>query len=301
MNKMAWSLIGSSVQGYSHIRSNKKNQDSFLIYPNDLTNDPPIIFALADGHGGDKYFLSDVGSKFAVESAIKVIKEFLQDPGIDEIDQDNIEFFNKYILDTVCQDIVKHWRKRVFDQNISDDKLYDSVTKQGEKNRPSESEKKLEPYGSTLLISFIFKNLGVFIQLGDGDIIILYGKDTIVRPIPKDENLIANDTYSLCLPGAGHYFKVSSILFNENFKIDDILLGLPSLIMLSTDGYSNSYISDDSFNQVAIDIYKMISENPNGFREGIQNIKDNLESWLTETSKSGSGDDITVGLMVHIA
>jgi len=298
---MAWSLIGSSVQGYSHIRSNKKNQDSFLIYPNDLTNDPPIIFALADGHGGDKYFLSDVGSKFAVESAIKVIKEFLQDPGIDEIDQDNIEFFNKYILDTVCQDIVKHWRKRVFDQNISDDKLYDSVTKQGEKNRPSESEKKLEPYGSTLLISFIFKNLGVFIQLGDGDIIILYGKDTIVRPIPKDENLIANDTYSLCLPGAGHYFKVSSILFNENFKIDDILLGLPSLIMLSTDGYSNSYISDDSFNQVAIDIYKMISENPNGFREGIQNIKDNLESWLTETSKSGSGDDITVGLMVHIA
>ena len=160
--------------------------------------------------------------------------------------------------------------------------------------------KKEWAFTSTLLISIIFKNFGVFIQLGDGDIIVLYGKDTIVRPIPKDENLIANDTYSLCLPGAGHYFKVSSILFNENYKIGDILLGIPSLIMLSTDGYSNSYISDDSFNQVTIDIYKMISENPDGFHEGIQNIKDNLESWLTETSKSGSGDDITVGLMVHV-
>lgn len=297
---MSWSLIGSSVQGFSHIRSNKKNQDSLLIYPNDTTAIPPIIIALADGHGGDKYYLSDIGAKLAVESAIEVIKDFLHNPLTNNIGQDNIELFNKIIKETVCLDIVKRWRKLVFDQEKEESKFQNNISKQSEKNRPSESEKQLEPYGSTLLIAIIFQNFGTFIQLGDGDILVLYWKDKIVRPIPKDENLIANETYSLCLPGAGHYFKVNSLLFNENLLNDDKLPVMPSLIMLSTDGYSNSYSSDESFEKVPIDIYGIIYENPDGFDEGIQKINDDLNLWLQETSEFGSGDDITVGLMINV-
>ena len=75
----------------------------------------------------------------------------------------------------------------------------------------------------------------------------------------------------------------------------------PSLIMISTDGYSNSYTSDENFEKVLIDLSKIIFENPEGLQSGIKNIKDNLESWLQETSKLGSGDDITVGLMVNLS
>jgi len=295
---MTWSLIGRSVQGYSHLRSGKKNQDSFKIFPNDEITTPPIIFALSDGHGGEKYYLSDVGSNFAVESAIEVLSEFTKSTLIDEINAENIEEMNKKIKDTVCQDIVKSWRKKIFSQENRDDSRVRIDDIQREKNRPSIIDKQLEPYGSTLLIGVIGKNCGIFIQLGDGDILLLYDETQIIRPIPKDENLIANETYSLCLPGAEHYFKVNCILFShENKKWPS---GDPSLIMISTDGYSNSFSSDKNFEQVLIDLSKLIFENHDGYHTGIMNIKDNLESWLEETSKLGSGDDITVGLIINM-
>lgn len=295
---MTWDLIGVSVQGYSHLRSNKKNQDSFNIFPNEEISSPPIIFALSDGHGGEKYYHSDIGSRFAVESAIEILSEFIKSPLINEINAENIEEMNKIIKDTVCQDIVKSWRKRIFSLGNRDDSRGRTDDIHREKNRPSIIDKQLEPYGSTLLIGVIGLNCGIFIQLGDGDIILLYEEDQIIRPIPKDENLIANETYSLCLPAAEHYFKVNCILFGDENEMDNT--SYPSLIMLSTDGYSNSYTSDENFEKVLIDLSKLIFENPEGLQSGIKNIKDNLESWLQETSKLGSGDDITVGLMVNL-
>lgn len=295
---MTWGLIGASIQGYSHLRSNKKNQDSFNIFPNEPITSPPIIFALSDGHGGEKYYRSDIGSKLAVESAIEILTEFTKSPLIEEINTENIEEMNKKIKNTVCLDIVKNWRKKVASQENPEDIKGDFNSIQREKNRPSIVDKQLEPYGSTLLIAVICTNCGIFIQLGDGDILFLSGKNQVERPIPKDENLIANETYSLCLPGAEHYFKVNCILFGNKNEIDNS--SDPSLIMLSTDGYSNSYTSDENFEKVLIDLSKIIFENPEGLQSGIKNIKDNLESWLQETSKLGSGDDITVGLMVNL-
>lgn len=44
-----------------------------------IPNDDVFILALSDGHGSPKYFRSDVGSKFAVETAIEALTEFVKE------------------------------------------------------------------------------------------------------------------------------------------------------------------------------------------------------------------------------
>ena len=68
-----------SVRGSSHIRENIARQD----YTNTYT-DPAgwAMAAVSDGHGGDDYFRSHIGSRFAVESAMSCIKECLAEKKI---------------------------------------------------------------------------------------------------------------------------------------------------------------------------------------------------------------------------
>src|SRR5208282_1676163 len=69
---------------------------------------------------------------------------------------------------------------------------------------------------------------------------------------------------------------------------------LPALILLSTDGYANSFRTDADFLKVGSDILATMRD------EGPDYVKSNLESWLLEASQAGSGDDVTVGLVYRV-
>ena len=58
--------------------------------------------------------------------------------------------------------------------------------------------------------------------------------------------------------------------------------------MLSTDGFANSYVSQEEFYKTCREYYEMIGQH------GYEAVRDNLEKWLKETSELGCGDDITV-------
>lgn len=60
-----------SVRGSSHIRENIARQDCAATY---VDPDGWAMAAVSDGHGGDDYFRSHIGSRFAVESAMKSVK-----------------------------------------------------------------------------------------------------------------------------------------------------------------------------------------------------------------------------------
>ena len=102
--------------------------------------------------------------------------------------------------------------------------------------------------------------------------------------MPVDEHLFANETASLCLPKAWRDFRVQLEVFSSN---------RPALIMVSTDGYANSYRDDAGFLKVAPDILAMIRS------AGTETVRAELGGWLAETSAEGSGDDITLGLIVR--
>lgn len=75
-HKPEWRAIGKSVQGASHVRANRPNQDAIRLVP-ESGRDLPLILAVSDGHGSAKCFRSDKGSACAVEAVTSVLQDFL--------------------------------------------------------------------------------------------------------------------------------------------------------------------------------------------------------------------------------
>jgi hypothetical protein len=66
----------------------------------------------------------------------------------------------------------------------------------------------------------------------------------------------------------------------------------PAMILLSTDGYLNSFSSEAGFFQAATDILEMLRSDT-----GFNDVNDNLKAWLEEATQMGSGDDSTVAII----
>ncbi len=64
----------------------------------------------------------------------------------------------------------------------------------------------------------------------------------------------------------------------------------PALILVSTDGYANSFADAAGFLQVGSDLLNILRA------QGLDEVTANLDGWLTEASEQGSGD-VTLGLL----
>ena len=64
----------------------------------------------------------------------------------------------------------------------------------------------------------------------------------------------------------------------------------PHLFMISTDGFSNSYRTQEEYFVSCKDYYALILEH------GFEAVAGQIKDWLKETSELGSGDDITLAL-----
>jgi hypothetical protein len=60
-----WRVIGETVPGASHLRGGIPNQDAIL-HVRQSSARLPVIVSISDGHGSNKCFRSDRGSRFAV-------------------------------------------------------------------------------------------------------------------------------------------------------------------------------------------------------------------------------------------
>ena len=126
----------------------------------------------------------------------------------------------------------------------------------------------------------------LLLQLGDGDILIVDSASRVSRPpIPNDPRLIANQTTSLC--GATAWLDMRA-------HFQAFATRPPALVMLSTDGYVNSFADEEGFFAAATDILDHIRQ------EGADATRAQLPGWLRATSRGGSGDDISVGLAYSI-
>jgi hypothetical protein len=136
-------------------------------------------------------------------------------------------------------------------------------------------------YGATLLAAGATDKLLLYLQLGDGEILSVSATGTTTRPLPPDDRLIANQTTSLCQPEAWKDFR-SSWVTNP---------ALPALVLLSTDGYANSFRSDEDFLKTGQDYLEIIRQ------QGIASLAEELPAILTEATQQGSGDDITLAIL----
>ena len=269
---MARLIYGKSVKGASHIRSGKQCQDSFKI---DSISDDLSIIAVADGHGSEKSPKSKNGSQIAVNVFISIMRKYLGNYSVTL--NDLITYLNRDGQIRFAQEICEEWQKRV----------RESFYKSGEEKPLAEDgrtdwEAVYRMYGTTLLGLLITRSFIFAFQIGDGDII-LVDKDNI-SPVVETEKILGTETHSLSKTDA--WKKAVSSVRRRDSKADT-----PYLYMMSTDGFVNSYVSDEEHKKTCRDYYNMIGEH------GFEKVCSNLEKWLTETSELGCGDDITLVLI----
>jgi serine/threonine protein phosphatase PrpC len=276
-----WRIIGETIPGASHLRAGLPNQDSILCI-RESSRGLPIVISVADGHGSPKCFRSDFGSQFAVKKSAQIVGEFL-DERRGRFDLAQIESKGK---DYLPKEFVKKWRKTVEyhlkNNPFTEDEFKKLEEKSGASARKLVEENPLLAYGTTSLTVAMEEDFVLYMQLGDGDILNATATTgEVTKPLPEDARLLANETTSMCLPKAENDFR----FFVQKISGEQS----PAMILLSTDGYLNSFASEAGFFQAAADILEMLRAE-NGFND----VNDNLKAWLEEATRMGSGDDCAV-------
>ncbi|HEX8088193.1 MAG TPA: PP2C family serine/threonine-protein phosphatase [Blastocatellia bacterium] len=276
-----WLVIGSSVIGASHIRAGLPNQDA-VGWLQKTGAGRSLIVAASDGHGSAKYFRSHVGSRLAVEAAIALGQEFLNG----QPDIKNLSAIKRTAEERLPREMSRRWTEAVEahikSSPISAEEMDALEKKDGVAAREAIQEKPSHAYGATILIVLVEESFILYLQLGDGDILLVSDGGDVERPLPKDERLFANETTSLSSQNAWSDFR---------FSFQTLVGPPPALILLSTDGYANSFISDEAFLKIGKDFLDMIRA------DGLDKVNANLETWLSEASAAGSGDDITLAIV----
>ncbi len=278
-----WRVISETVPGASHLRAGIPNQDSIL-FVRESSRSLPILVSLADGHGSAKCFRSDFGSQFAVKKAAQIVGEFL-DERRGKFDLAEVESKGK---DYLPKEFVKKWKKTVEyhlkNNPFNEDEFKKLEEKSGAGARKLVEENPLLAYGTTSLTVAMEEDFMLYMQLGDGDILNVSAAGEVSKPLPEDARLLANETTSMCLKDAENDFR---------FFVQKISSELsPQMILLSTDGYLNSFSDEAGFFQAGTDILQML-RTENGFND----VNDNLKAWLEEATQMGSGDDCAVAII----
>lgn len=271
-------ICGESIKGATHERNGLPLQDSKKI---EEISDRITILSVADGHGSEKCPRSDRGSMMAVNAFCDVIKKYLLSYGQTEEGMANlVTFLNREGDMRFAQDVCEEWQTRVR-QSFNRNKVDSFIDENGKVDWKSV----YSLYGTTLLGMLITDTFVFTFQIGDGDITMVTEDDvsTLVEP----EKFLGTETHSLSKMDA--WRKSVASLRRKDADSD-----MPYMYMLSTDGFANSYASDEDFKKTCRDYYDMIGQH------GFEAVKGNLAKWLKETSELGCGDDVTV-VMAYFA
>ena len=274
-------MVGASVLGAIHSRQELPNQDAISWWP-ESGKEFPLVMSVSDGHGSPKSIRSQIGSRLAVQNSIEILKEFAEANPYEE----NIKKIYERTDKEISKRIEVLWKESVncHLQQFPFTPQELVVLKQEGAIEPSGSfvGNKFLAYGATLLGVLLTETYTLYLQLGDGDILNVTVDGKVCRPIQEDVRNLGNTTTSLCAHSSANEFRIT---------VEDTTSSLTSLILLSTDGYANSFCGESEFFKVGPDLLEIVRS------EGVDVIRADLEEWLLETTRMGSGDDITLGIV----
>ncbi len=245
----------------------------------------PLILAASDGHGSARYFRSDAGARLAVETAAEVLSAFVN--GQDDFN--NLSVTKHTAEEWLPRAVVRRWREAVAEHlhlnpfNADESDAVEIASGSSATARQTDTSDFIA-YGATLLVVVVSESFILYMQLGDGRIVCVSEKGEVTLPLPADERLFANETTSLCAEEAWRDFRICFQTISQT---------PPSIILLTTDGYANSFRDESAFLKVGADIFEMIHN------AGLDSVRNSLQDWLTESTRIGSGDDVTLGIICH--
>lgn len=281
----AWTALAVSVRGFNHERSGQENQDASAFHLAEKPGDP-LFLSVADGHGSPRSFRSATGSALAVKMAIAELQKLVASH------ESSASFREKRAQARKIWPLamVKAWYDAVrADLKEKPFTFFEFAPFPEPQPVLDEAQAELPhavtlSYGATILAVAVTEDYIFYAQLGDGDILTVLPDGRVRRPFPAQHTRFATTTPSLCSQYAEFGVRVSVRPIHEKS---------PVLIILSTDGYANSFEDEAAFRKVGADLLHYLQT------EGIECVRENLEGWLRTASINGNGDDTTVGLIVR--
>jgi serine/threonine protein phosphatase PrpC len=274
---LPWRALGASVRGASHLRSGAPNQDALKIE----AAESAAVAVVADGHGGARHFRSADGARFAVQAAHEAL--LVLAPAFTAAEQPQRA---QLAAAELPHRIVSRWVELALAdlsaRPLDEQELARVEESEGAEAVASVRADPLLAYGATLLAALAVPGALVISQLGDGDVLLVDGAGHTSRPVPRDERLLGNFTTSICRPGAEADFR-GIVLDGDAAR--------PALLLLSTDGYANSFRSDSDYLQVGTDFLDLLR------KHGADAVGKQLPAILEDASTNGSGDDITLAML----
>lgn len=281
-------IIGCSVCGASHIKHDVECQDSYLIidgmhkhdrnkyernelFLNSISDDIRII-SVADGHGSKACPYSKTGSKTAVNVFCDIMVEYAAKYK-DEMPGLFASLNREGDAAWLGKRIVTEWEARITKYH----KMKKRDIPTDECGRP-DYQAVWKQYGTTLLGMLFTRDHAFAFQLGDGDI--TYVSEDEISPVIDGEKILGVETHSISKPSSWTKIHTQVINLGTSAKY-------PFMYILSTDGLLNSHVSENEFYKTCKDYFIMIRE------RGPEVVENNLQRWLSETSRDGCGDDIT--------
>lgn len=285
--------IHFTCQGESHKATNKVCQD----YSSIFIGEDYSIAIVCDGHGGERYFRSDIGAKMAADVTAECVKEFLADCSKDMFL--GIPFTQKESLETeingglmqkasrqdnafrqLFSSIIYRWRECILEHArthpLSD--LEKESLKQEYLDAFNRQESLEKNYGCTLMC-FVCSNLfWMAFHIGDGKCISFDMNGNYNEPIPWDERCFLNKTTSICDENALDEFRYCYCGDGTH----------PVAVFLGSDGIDDSFGETNNLINFYAQIVKLLA------KSSLEEAQAELESTLPKLSKLGSKDDMSV-------
>lgn len=309
-------LFNTSVLGASHVSSGKPCQDTSKIYSSDELS----IITVSDGHGSDTYVRSDKGSelacKIAIEETCKFVKSqknLFESESIISVNAKSEERYKQYVhkgkkaRTEKIQQNIQYWEqienREYLDNEIRTlfDIIYKrwliEIEKDASLNPFSDIEKNklgnnslVKAYGCTLIVCVKTSTFTFAFQIGDGRCFASNLTNEWIQPIPWDSDCFLNTTTSLCEDNP-----VDSFRYYINSTDSQ-----PLIFIIFSDGLEDSYISmkEDEFKSEALEIdCSNIVREFECNKDNLDAFKMDLDKFLTEKSKKGSRDDMSIACL----
>lgn len=239
------------------------------------------IAVVADGHGDSDCVRSQIGSKFIVDVAMKCLEGFAHGIYEDQYMFKLNECRREYHLNHITDTIVSQWNDKVrnhLEENpLTEDEIGKLSAKAFEAYKRGESLPHL--YGTTVIGAMLIDHFLILIQQGDGRCEVFYENGQVDQPIPWDERCIGNVTTSMCDADVNERFRHYYIDLEQNPV---------SACFVGTDGIEDSYRNMEGTHMFYRNCcLKLINS-------GIEKYEYELNDTLSELSRTGSGDDISI-------
>lgn len=293
--------FAATETGYNHIKAepSKICEDASGFYDDEQMH----ICVVADGHGSDNYPRTDRGAQFAVNATLEQIKSFVQkiynpdSENPEESEKESNELIKKllytkfdetHLLKYLSRNILMKWRelveKDVEDNPFQEAEMANVSEKYRKKYMPDDiSERRPEKaYGCTLIVYVVTEKFSFGMQIGDGKCVVIDQTGTVSEPIPWDEDCQMNVTTSICDSDASDEFRF--------FVTEEI----PSAVFCGSDGIDDSYANVEEMYALYRSILKIFIEH------GIDVGKSEIKEYLPVLTKRGSGDDVSIALIMDI-